>query len=247
MSQITEIGQEDHVQLQRDVQAQTRRAAWFEEAAQTYASLLWDKVGESLVLARVFATVPFGKLPASNQAFVRKLADSTGITELIGDDTLVLSLMGSRGQEPAWNDRHSSQGHVGIPLASADFIDAIPMMSRLLRQMGMGLDWIDKRDTGLVAKTLGATSGVFYVREAREETDIQGRKIIAAQDFVEKYGVKTVFGLGGGFVGTSTFMTSIIFCTEQLDKEQAEAFMPQVNRMKVSTMELVKSGKLLKN
>ena len=246
MSRITEIGQDEHLQMQRDLQAQTRSAVWFEEAAQTYSSLLWDKLGESLVLVRIFATVPYGKLPARNREFVDKLAGSAGIGGLIGDDTLVLSLMGTRGKQAEWNDRRSSQGHVGIPLASADFIDAIPMMSRLLKQMGLGLDWIDKRDTSLVAKTLGATSGVFYVRQAKEETDIQGRKIIAAQDFVENHGVQTVFGLGGGFVGTSTFMTSIIFCSEELEKEQAEAFMPQVNRMKVSTMGLVKAGKLLK-
>jgi len=245
MTRIRELSKDDLLELEREVQLRTRGAATFADAAQAYADLLWERLQGSLVLARVFATVPFGKLPETNRSFVRNLAQSAGIDEQVNDDTLVLSLMGSRGREPEWNDRRASQGHVGIPLASAHFINAIPMMSRLLRQLGVGLAWIDRQDTKLVAKTIGVTAGVFYVRAAEEETDVQGRKIIAAQDFVEKYGVKTVFGLGGGFVGTQTFMICIIFCSEELTKEQAEAFMPQVNRIKVSTSALIKSEHML--
>lgn len=245
MARISEAGKELVLELERELQVRTRGAKSFAQAAQIYTDLFWERLRESIILARVFATVPFGKLPEKNQSFVKNLAKSAGIAELIHQETPVLSLMGTRGLEPQWNDAKSSQGHVGIPLASADFIDAIPMMSRLLKQMGLGLDWIDRRDTELVAKSIGTTAGVFFVRDAAEETDVQGRKIIAAQDFVKKYGVKTVFGLGGGFVGSPTFMTSIIFCNEQLDKERAESFMPQVNRMKVSTMALVKEGRMV--
>ncbi|MFH0940065.1 MAG: hypothetical protein V1899_12410 [Planctomycetota bacterium] len=59
-----------------------------------------------------------------------KSADSKNIAHLVKNETLVLSLMGTRGDEPAWNDRRSSAGHIGIPLASADFINKIPMMIR---------------------------------------------------------------------------------------------------------------------
>jgi len=94
---------------------------------------MYDEFEESIVLARLFATVPFGELPAYNQEFVNKLADSTGITQLINDKTYILSLLGTHGVEENWNARLNSQGHIGIPLASADFIDSIPMMSRLLK------------------------------------------------------------------------------------------------------------------
>ncbi len=60
---------------------------------------------------------------------------------------MVLSLLGTRGEDMRWNDRRNSQGHVGIPLVSADFIDAIPMMSRLLKELGLDLNWIASDDT----------------------------------------------------------------------------------------------------
>ena len=245
MPRISKINKDELLQLEREVQLRTRGAATFADAAQAYVDLLWERLQDSLVLARVFATVPFAQLPETNQSFVSNLVESAGFADQLTDATLVLSLMGSRGREPEWNDRRTSKGHVGIPLTSALFIDAIPMVSRLLKQMGLGLAWIDRQDTELVIKTVGSTAGVFYVRSAGQETDVEGRKIIAAQHFVEKYGVQTVFGLGGGFVGTQTFMTCIIFCSEELTKNQAEAFMPQVNRIKVSTQALVKSEKML--
>ena len=40
-------------------------------------------------------------------------------------------------------------------------------------------------------------------------------------------------------------MTSIIFCSEVVERQRAEEFMPHVNRLKVSTMPLVKAGNIL--
>ncbi len=242
MSRIEGLSPEAMKELERNIQLKTRSCATFEEAAQRYTSLMYEAFEESLVLIRLFATVPFGKLPGRNQQSVRTLASSAGITDLIKDDTLVLSLVGSSGVEPEWNDRRKSQSHVGIPLASGDFIDAIPMMSRLLRQLGVSLEWIDRADTTLVVKTVGGASGVFFVKDASVEVDNQGRRIIAAQDFVEKYGVKSVFGIGGGFLSTPTFLVSIVFCRDEINREAAQSFMPQVNRIKVNCNELVNKG-----
>jgi hypothetical protein len=169
-----------------------------EEAAQGVSDALYKEFGDTIILVRMYATVPFGKLPVANSAFVSQLAQTHNITQLIKDDTLVLSLLGTRGSKPAWNDRRQSQGHVGIPLASAAFIDKIPMMSRLLKEVGLNLDWFDRQDTDIVIKAMGRVSGVFYVQDARTAVDQQGRKIIAAQDFVEANQVQTVFGLAGG-------------------------------------------------
>ena len=116
-----------------------RGKEYLEESAQVLMDLLYERFSESIILTRLFATVPYGKLPAANKQFVDNLANSAGITDLIKDTTLVLSLLGTRGKEPEWDNRRSSQGHVGIPLASADFIDAIPMMSRLLKELGLDL------------------------------------------------------------------------------------------------------------
>jgi hypothetical protein len=200
---------------------------------------LYNEFKESIVLARLFATVPYGRLPAPNKNFVDALAKSKGVSQSIHDQTLVLSLIGTIGEESAWNDRRNSQGHVGIPLVSSAFIDAIPMMSRLLKQLGLGLDWIDQGDTNVVKHTIGSMSGVFFVPDAASEVDQHGRKIIAAQDFVTKYGVKTVCGFGGGYLGGATFSVTIIFLRETLDQNQVRAFAAGQSFFKAVTSDLV--------
>lgn len=219
---------------------------YLEEAAQKYTDVMYEEFKESIVLTRLFATIPFGKLPAPNQVFVRNLAASAGISHLIRDQMFVLSLLGTRGKKATWNSRHDSEGHVGIPMASADFIDAIPMVSRLLKELGLGLDWIDSQDTEIVGRTIGRMAGVFHVLDAKTNVDNKNRKIIAAQDFVETYSVKTVFGLGGSYLytGGNTFLVNIMFTNETIEKRQAERFMGLLNTFKTVTASLDANGKV---
>ncbi|MBU0768101.1 MAG: hypothetical protein KJ687_03275, partial [Proteobacteria bacterium] len=76
------------------------------------------------------------------------------------------------------------------------------------------------------------------------ELDNKGRKIITAQDFVEEENVKTVFGIGGCYIGTSIFFTTIIFCREFLEKNIVDRFMLQANKFKTATLSLVNEGKI---
>lgn len=239
MTLISKLSLEDLVDLQNKIAGQVAGSTALEGAAQKYMSILYETLSESIILARLFATIPFEELPEPSKEFVTNLAQSAGISELIKERTRVLSLLGTRGAKHEWNDRHNSQGHVGIPLASSDFIDSIPMMSRLLKQLGAGIDWIGTNDTELVASTYKNRSGVFYVRDAKTEVDNKGRKIIAAQDFVEEEKVKTVFGIGGCYMGTSLFFTTIIFVREFLDKDIVERFMLQANKFKTATLSFV--------
>jgi hypothetical protein len=244
MALISKLSLKELVDLNQKLVGQLAGCTALEDAAQEYMSVLYEALSESIILARLFATIPFEELPEPNKEFVRNLAQSTGISELIKERTLVLSLLGSKGAKPGWNDRRDSQGHIGIPLASSDFIDRIPMMSRLLKQLGSGIDWIDSNDTELVIKTFKNLNGVFFVRDASTEEDNKGRKIIAAQDFVEEEKVKTVFGVGGCYLGTSLLFTTILFVREFLDKDRVERFMLQANKFKTATLRLVNQGKI---
>jgi hypothetical protein len=226
------------------VEEQTKGCQTLEQAAQVVTNIFFDELGGYLALARVFATVPFGELPASNRTFVTDLAATNSITPLIKEDTLILSLLGTRGVKPEWNDRHKSQGHVGIPLASASFVEKIPMISRLLKQVGLDLNWIDSEDTDIVTRSISGISGVFYVQDAAQAVDNQGRKIIPAQDFVSAYNVRTVFGLAVGYPESKRFVTIIVFCRETLDKDEVELFSPLIDAFKASTASLVFSGSL---
>ncbi|HNT75099.1 MAG TPA: hypothetical protein PKH77_08780 [Anaerolineae bacterium] len=242
MSKISASNTTSLAPVLEQVREKTKNLKYLENAAQRLTDILYEAFSDSIVLVRMFATAPYGKLPAPNQAFVTKLATTNGITSLINQEMLVLSLLGTRGSNAMWNDRRKSQGHIGIPLASATFIDKIPMMSRLLKDIGLNLDWIDSHDTDIVTKTISGMSGVFYVRDAREAVDTQGRKIIAAQDFVTAQSVKTVFGLGGGYATSKTFLTVIVFCRETVNKTQAELFSPLVGLFKSNTIPLASSG-----
>jgi hypothetical protein len=215
-----------------------RGASTFEEVGQQCVDTLYEAYSESIVLARLFTTVPYGNLPNSNKQFVDSLAKSVGIVPLMTDRTPVLSLIGTRGQRPEWNNRRQSQGHVGIPLASGAFISSIPMMSRLLKQLGLDLAWIDEWDTKIVAEqNLSKFSGMFYVQDARTEFDKQGRNVIAAQDFVEEFGVRTVFGFGGGYLQAETFVVLIVFTRETIQQEIVQPFTTVINAFKIATLE----------
>ena len=111
------------------VEPRVQKSKFLEEAAQELASALRTEFQESAVLARVYFTVPFDRLPPTNKAFAQKLAESAGAVSELKATTPVLSLIGTSGQETDWNDRRNSKGHMGIPLISSAFVDAIPMIA----------------------------------------------------------------------------------------------------------------------
>ena len=114
--------------LWTQIQARVGNSQHLENAAQELATALHTQFDESVVIARVFVTVPFAALPKSNKDFVRKLAESAGANEDLKAGTPVLSLIGTHGQEEDWDDRRKSKGHVGIPLISSSFVGTIPMI-----------------------------------------------------------------------------------------------------------------------
>jgi histone H3/H4 len=213
-----------------------------EEAAQALATALHTQFQESVVLARVYFTVPFGAFPATNKAFVQKLAESAEAASDLKATTPVLSLIGTAGQEVDWNDRRKSKNHVGIPLTSSAFVDAIPMISRLLKELGVPLDWVDTQDAEVIKK-MDRAAGLFFVENAAEATDHQGRKIIPAQDFVSGYNLKSVFGVGGGYAG-GQMLVIVLFCRDLIPRAAAERFVALRDAFKGNTSSFVESAKV---
>jgi hypothetical protein len=225
------------------VESRAQQASYLEEAAQELATALHTHLDESIVIARIFVTVPFGELPATNQEFVRKLAESAGSGSDLKASTPVLSLVGTHGQEKDWTDRRKSKGHVGIPLMSSSFVGAVPMISRLLKELGVPLDWVDSHDAQIIVETIGGTAGLFFVDNAAEATDDQGRKIIAAQDFVSDYKVKSVFGMGGAYSG-GEMIVIVVFCRDLISRAAAERFLGLTELLKSKSASLVEPKKV---
>lgn len=211
----------------------------FEDLAQSAVRDLHAEFADSIVLTRMYVTVPFAALPERNAGWVRALAEAKNVSSELSDDTQVISLVGSAGRVPEWNDRCASNGHVGIPMTSASFIDAIPMMSRLMASLGGDLDWIDSKDTVQVVSRLGTVAGTFYVPDAATEVDTRGRKVISATDFVAEHGVKTVFGIGGAFA-SGQLLVCLVFCDQHVPLSVVDAFRAPFLRFKSASAPLLK-------
>ncbi len=227
--------------LWTQIQARVGNSQHLENAAQELATAVHSQFDESVVIARVFVTVPFGALPESNKDFVRKLAESAGAADDLKPGTPVLSLIGTHGQEEDWGDRRKSKGHVGIPLISSSFVGAIPMIARLLQELGVPLDWADSHDTEIIVQTLSGSQGLFFVEDASQATDQEGRKIIAAQEFVSSYDVKSVFGTGGVYPNGQMIVV-VVFCRDSFAKSEAEHFLALTQSFKGETTSLAGSA-----
>lgn len=230
-------------ELWDSVELRVRRAETLESAAHTLASALYTQFTDSVVLARLYLTVRFDSLPPTVRAFVESLAASTHGRTAIRGAVPVLSLVGTYGVNPSWNDRRNSRDHKGIPLFSSAFVEAIPMIARLLREIGVPLDWIDSHDAQRIATAVGRSAGLFFVEQACDAVDHKGRKIISAQDFVSIYGVQSVFGTSGVY-SRGQMLVLVVFCRDRVPRATAEQFVPFTDLFKAHTTPLVESRKI---
>ena len=53
------------------------------------------------------------------------------------------------------------RGSWAFPLISSEFVGAIPMISRLLKELGVPLDWVDSHDSSMIEKTMARSAGLF--------------------------------------------------------------------------------------
>ena len=244
--QIQQATSDTITQLWSMVEPSVKQSQSLEAAAQAVAEALHTQFEESVVLARVYLTSPFDALPQTNKDFVLKLAESAGAADDLKAATPVLSLIGSHGQEADWCDRRNSKGHVGIPLISSAFVGAIPMISRMLGEFAVPMGFLDSHDTGIIIENIGSAAGLFFVEDAAEATDREGRKIIAMQDFVADYSVKSVFGIGCAY-DAGQLLVVVVFCRDAFSRITAEHFLTLANFFKSQTNALVSGQHIFTN
>jgi hypothetical protein len=236
MTRISDFQISELSSLKERMQGELNEVKYLQAAAQRCVKRIYSEFEESLVLVRFYVTIPYHQIPDKDKEFVKSLSSKFQLENLLKDKTYVLSLLGTYGQEAGWNDRYKSQGHLGIPLLSANFVESIPMVSRLMSDMKIGLDWLENQNTDIIIKSLGNMARLFYVKDAVTTVDDKNRKIVPATDFVNKYKIKTVFGLGGCYLN-GMFISMIIFTKEEIDKPVVEQFMTLINTIKAATMD----------
>jgi len=207
-----------------DVRSKLRKL--FDEGATTSVEASASRVAklfrESLVdrngspacpLVRVYKTHRFNELDRDLQQFARGLDPSVdSIPEL-----RCLVLLATDGHRPEWKSRHLSAGHRAIPLTSARAVAQAPMVSQLIRQMGIEISNVIKPEPGLLVETRDQVFDLFYVAKAL------GSPYIPAQNFVEKEKIESVIGFGG-LLASGDLVATILFSKVPISEEVSRQF-----------------------
>ncbi len=189
------------------------------DAASRILHYLYDNLGDrdgqpACALARTFKTHPYQRLDSELREFARAIEPNADRIK----DLRCLVLLATIGQEPAWNSRHESRGHMCIPLVSEQMIEQAPMISQLIKQIGIDVSMVLRPDPALMLNQQQASYNVFYVPEADGSP-----YIVAQEDFVRRYKVASVIGFGG-LAGAGDLLATILFSKVRISMEVADLF-----------------------
>src|SRR5262249_1147455 len=142
-----------------------------------------------------------------------------------------LVLLASAGTRPEWNERAASRNHRCIPLPSSERVAGMPMISGLMRQLGVNLSTFDADSSGMQTDLdRSHLHHVCYVPDAL------GNPCIPAQDeFVVPNGIQSVIGFGGTLPGQQMFAV-IVFSRSKIMRDRAALFGPLSLSTKLSVM-----------
>lgn len=218
-SDLTKFGLSEMLRCSTELRRATRDAPTMEDAAQRVCRVLYDELvtpanEKACALVRCYKTHPYGKLDLELQAFARAVLHGHAAAPTMR----CLTLIGTVGDERAWNSRRTSAGHQAIPLPSADIIEKAPMIAQLIRQFGLDLTDVIQPTTDLVRGVTGRTYGVFHVAEA-----VGSPYIPAQKDFVLKHGIRSVVGFGGSLPSGDLFAV-VLFSRVPVSSETADRF-----------------------
>jgi hypothetical protein len=194
-------------------------ATSMEDAAQRVTRYLYENLRDktasnnrSCVLVRFFKTHLYGRL-------IEELREAAAVSSApLTKDTKCLTLLATAGDEPHWNSRQSSRMHKCIPLLSEAMVEQFPMISQLIRQMGMTTTDLLCTTPEIIKDLHRKNFGVFHVPAA-----INSPFVPAQKDFVVPYGIGSVLGFGGMLPHGELFAV-IIFARAAIPSSTAEMF-----------------------
>ncbi len=168
------------------------------------------------VLVRAFKTHPYSRLTPELQALVdAKLGGPPA-----SPDMKCLTLLGSTGAVPGWNNPALSSRFRVIPLAGPDALKRLPMFAQLFTQFHIDLPHLQETPTSLLLNKHSTAFNTFHVPQAINSPYVPGQ-----QDFVVPFGVQSVFGCGG-LLSTGDMFALILFSKIAVSKEIADLFQP---------------------
>lgn len=182
-------------------------------------------------LVRFFKTHAYEDLDDELKSFaLNMLEDGAPFPEM-----KCLTLLGTVGENQAWNSRGNSKGHKAIPLPNEDVVYQIPMVSNLIEQLGLSVRSVLKQDPELLLNMEQKTCNVFLVLEA------EGSPYIPAQkEFAVSYGIKSVLGFGGVLPSLDIFVI-IMFLRTSISREKADLFTNLALNIKLAVLPFEKT------
>jgi hypothetical protein len=206
-----------------------------EEVARRITLYLYENLveGESgqkaCALVRFYKTHNLGELEPGLYRFACSMLN--GQPELPA--MKCLTLLATAGDRPEWNSREKSGGHKAIPLPSETMIAQSPMISQLIKQFGLESNVLVQPDPNILVDADQKTFNVFHVPEA------EGSKYIPAQEeFVIRFGIKSVLGFGG-MLPSGDLFAIIMFSKVPIPRATADMFKTFALSAKVSVLPFV--------
>ncbi|MCC2640978.1 MAG: putative Sensor histidine kinase [Nitrospira sp.] len=192
-----------------------------------FATLGNPDTGErDCVLVRCFKTTSYSRLDPVTQHWAREKMG--GIVPL--PDLKCLTLIATAGEQPGWNLVDQSYRYRVIPMGSPDFVKQFPMFSQLLHQFGISAEFNVPAQEEWLVDVEEKTYNVFYVPEAA------GSPYVPVQEeFVLKYGVKSVLCFGGMLPSRDLFAV-ILFSRTAVPRETATLCRSLALSMKTSLL-----------
>ena len=211
-----------------------RSAQSLEEAAAGIVTGLYESLedadleGPSLALARFYRTISFADLEPDLQEMAMAIRGQDSAQPRAA--MKCLTLMGTAGIEPAWNSRRTSARHRVIPLPSPAAVDRLPMVSRLISELGMSVANLVEATTDPFLQPEAGRARLFHVEEA------QGSPFIPDQeDFVRRYGIRSVVGFGSS-LQSGDLWAVILFTRVPVSVKVARLFLMLATDIKIAIL-----------
>lgn len=240
-AQIYDLNSFDLLAMTRcscDLRRMDKNAQSMEEVANSIVQYLYDSLrdGESgeraCSLIRFFKTHNYSDLNADLKNFANQfMAIDADLSKM-----KCLVLLATFGEKPEWNSRLNSRGHQAIPLPSQMVVEQFPMISNLVKQLGIDIKTVIDPEECLILDKAETEYGVFHVPNA------MGNPMIPAQEnFVAVQKIKSVIGFGGVFPNGDIFAV-IIFSKVFIEKKVANLFKALPLSIKIATMSFNKNS-----
>ncbi|MGD1912800.1 MAG: sensor histidine kinase [Rivularia sp. (in: cyanobacteria)] len=192
-----------------------------------YEHIIDQETGEkSCILVRLFKTHSYGKLTPELQEYARDILNKNKVA----DNIKCLTLLATIGDIPEWNSRYKSIGHKAIPLSSEDAIHRIPMISQLIRQLGLNPGIVLQPDPNLLIDIEQRMYNVFHVPKALGSPSIPSQ-----MSFVIPFGGKSVIGFGG-LLPTGDMFAIMMFLRVVVPQQNLELIRPLALNVKTAIL-----------